>query len=92
MAGLSCRRPEGAFYAYAGCAALIGARTPADSLIVDDRTLADYLLEFGVAVIPGACFGLSPYFRLSYACSDSDLAEGLSRIVKACATLTTADT
>ena len=40
-----------------------------------------------MAVVPGAAFGLSPYFRLSYAASNEALAEALKRIARACAAL-----
>jgi aspartate aminotransferase len=59
-------------------------------MIADDRSFADHLLDHGVAVIPGACFGLSPYFRLSFACSREELVEGLGRIARGCADLSSA--
>jgi aspartate aminotransferase len=44
-----------------------------------------YLLEgHDVAVVPGSCFGLAPYFRLSYATSEQNLREALKRIARAC--------
>jgi aspartate aminotransferase len=85
--GLTCLRPQGAFYAYVGCAGLIGRRRPDGTPIAGDRDLADHLLDHGVAVVPGACFGLSPYFRLSYACSTEDLVEGIGRIAQGVAVL-----
>lgn len=57
---LSCRRPEGAFYAYPGCSGVIGAQTRSGATLVDDRAFADYLLDWDVAVVPGSCFGLAP--------------------------------
>ena len=84
--GVSCRRPEGAFYTYASCAGLIGRRTPDGcSLRTATPTFCRFLLErHDVAVVPGSCFGLAPYFRLSYATSRTKLARGLERIAKAC--------
>jgi aspartate aminotransferase len=38
-------------------------------------------------VVPGAAFGLSPFFRISYATAESELAEALRRITQACAAL-----
>nr|WP_287175905.1 aminotransferase class I/II-fold pyridoxal phosphate-dependent enzyme [Mesorhizobium sp.] len=64
IAGLDCRVPEGAFFAFAGCAGLIGQTTPAGRRIETDTDFCDYLLEEAqVAVVPGAAFGLSPFFR-----------------------------
>ncbi len=86
--GITCRRPEGAFYAFASCAGLIGARTPDGQVIDSDRALCSWLLETAhVAMVPGAAFGLSPYFRVSYATSKADLTEAMARIAAACATL-----
>ncbi|MDA9405023.1 pyridoxal phosphate-dependent aminotransferase [Bradyrhizobium sp. CCBAU 45389] len=83
--GVSCRRPEGAFYTYASCAGLISRRTPDGVLIDSDAAFCRFLLErHDVAVVPGSCFGLAPYFRLSYATSEQNLREALKRIAKAC--------
>jgi len=86
--GLECRKPKGAFYAYPGCAGVIGLRTPDGDVLRDDRAFADYLLEWNVAVVPGSCFGLAPYFRISYATSEAELEEALRRIAQACHALT----
>ena len=85
--GISCRNPQGAFYTYASCEGLIGSRTPGGVPLIDDRMFADYLTEWDVTVIPGSCFGLAPFFRISYAASDQDLIIALNRIAKACASL-----
>ena len=83
--GVTCRRPEGAFYTYASCAGLIGRRTPDGATIDSDAAFCRYLLErHDVAVVPGSCFGLAPYFRLSYATSEQNLREAVMRIAKAC--------
>jgi len=83
--GIECRVPEGAFYAFAGCGGLLGRRTSDGSEIVSDRDLANYLLKDAkVAVVPGSAFGLSPFFRISYATSKSELTEALRRIGEAC--------
>jgi aspartate aminotransferase len=53
--------------------------------IDSDSTFCRYLLErYDVAVVPGSCFGLAPFFRLSYATSEQNLREALRRIAKAC--------
>lgn len=49
--GLFCPKPQGAFYAYASCAGLIGCRTPSGAVIKDDRDFAAYLLDADVAVV-----------------------------------------
>lgn len=87
--GINCRVPEGAFYTFASCAGLIGARTPQGNVIVSDREFCSWILETShVAMVPGAAFGLSPYFRISYATSMDELREALGRITAACAALT----
>ncbi len=82
--GLRCPVPEGAFYVYPDCAALIGKRTPDGTVLADDTAVAAYLLDAeGVAVVPGSGFGGSPAFRISYATSDALLAEACVRIARA---------
>ena len=79
--GMSCRTPEGAFYVYPSCAGVIGKTTPDGAIIEIDTDFVSHLLDAeGVAVVPGAAFGLSPYIRISYATSRENLREGLSRI------------
>ncbi len=83
--GLSCRTPEGAFYTFANCAGLIGRRTPAGAVIASDGDFCRYLMEtVDVAVVPGSCFGMAPYFRISYATAKTDLIEACARIERAC--------
>lgn len=82
--GITCRVPEGAFYTFAGCAGLIGRTTPDGRLINSDTDFAEHLLHsVGVAVVPGAAFGLTPYFRISYASSIFELEEACRRIALA---------
>lgn len=79
--GLSCRIPSGAFYLYVNCAGIIGKRTPAGEVIESDSHFAQYLLsEAHVAVVSGDAFGLSPYFRISYAIAQETLSEACKRI------------
>lgn len=86
--GVTCRKPEGAFYAFASCAGLIGRRTPEGTRLKTDSDFCRYLLDaVDVAVVPGSCFGLAPYFRISYATSDADLSGACARIARACAAL-----
>ena len=87
-AGITCRVPEGAFYVYPSCAGVIGMKTPDGKLIGDDTDFVTYLLESeGVAVVQGAAFGLSPYFRISYATATEALEEACRRIQRACGRL-----
>ena len=86
--GLSCRAPDGAFYAYVDCGGAVGRRTPDGGVIENDGDLARYLLDREeVAVVHGEAFGLSPYFRVSYALATDRLEEACRRIQRACASL-----
>ncbi len=79
--GIECPSPKGAFYTYASCAGLIGRQTPAGDRIGSDTDFCRLLLEQGdVAVVPGSAFGLSLYFRISYATSIDDLREAMARL------------
>ena len=83
--GLSCLTPQGAFYVYPSCAGVIGKETPEGQKISNDEDFMSYLLESeGIAGVHGAAFGLSPYFRLSYATSDETLKDACARIKRAC--------
>ena len=89
--GLTLPPPEGAFYAYIGCAGLIGKRTPEGAILTNDTEVVAYLLNAGhVSSVPGAAYGVSPYFRISTATADAVLVEALSRIGNAVAALTEA--
>ena len=86
--GLRCPRPEGAFYVYPSCEALIGKRAPSGAVIGSDLDFTNALLDAeGVAVVQGEAFGLSPFFRISYATSDAVLEDACSRIQRFCASL-----
>jgi len=86
--GLICPTPEGAFYVYPSCAGCIGKTTPDGKVIETDGDFVTYLLEAeGVAAVQGTAFGLSPYFRVSYATSNELLTEACTRIQRACAAL-----
>jgi aspartate aminotransferase len=88
MPGIACRRPEGAFYTYAGCAGLIGRTAPDGQVIDSDAAFCRYLLEqHDVAVVPGSCFGAAPFFRISYAASEANLREACERMARACQAL-----
>lgn len=79
--GIDCPLPKGAFYTFASCAGLLGRSTPAGERIDTDADFCRLLLEQAdVAVVPGSAFGLSPFFRISYATSEAELREALARI------------
>jgi len=87
--GLKCPTPEGAFYVYPSCEGLIGKKTPEGKVIENDEDFAIALIEAeGVSVVHGAAFGLSPFFRISYATSTEALTEACERIQRFCASLT----
>lgn len=86
--GITCATPEGAFYVYPCCAGMIGRVTPDGAVLNNDEDVAKYLVgSEGVAVVFGAAFGLSPYFRISYATSEAALKDACTRIQRACAQL-----
>ncbi|MBB5518423.1 pyridoxal phosphate-dependent aminotransferase [Amphiplicatus metriothermophilus] len=86
--GLSCATPEGAFYVYPSCAGAIGKTAPSGRRIKTDEDFAAALLEAeAVAVVFGAAFGLSPFFRISYAAAKDLLEEACRRIQRFCASL-----
>lgn len=86
--GMTCPRPEGAFYVYPEFSALIGKTTPNGRTIATDEDFVTYLLDDAkVAAVQGEAFGLSPAMRISYATSDELLREACERIQTACAAL-----
>jgi aspartate aminotransferase len=86
--GVTCPKPEGAFYVYPDISGCIGKTSAGGAKITDDEAFATALLEeTGVAVVFGAAFGLSPNFRVSYATSDAALTEACTRIQTFCAGL-----
>jgi len=83
--GLQCRKPGGAFYAFADCAGLIGATSAGGRLLATDEDVALALLEeANVAVVHGSAFGLGPYLRIAYALEDGELVEACEAIGRFC--------
>jgi aspartate aminotransferase len=83
--GLHCPTPEGAFYVFPSCEGLIGRRAPSGTIIKNDEGFASELLKTeGVAVVHGAAFGQSPFFRISYAASNNVLEDACARIQRFC--------
>ncbi len=86
--GLVCARPEGAFYVFPSCEGTLGLTTAKGKRIETDEDFVTALLEEeGVAVVHGSAFGLSPFFRISYATGLNTLEEACSRIQRFCAGL-----
>ena len=86
--GLTCPKPEGAFYVYPSCGGAIGKTTPAGKVIKTDEDFVTALLdEEGVACVHGAAFAGSPAFRISYATSIDVLEEACKRIQRFCGNL-----
>lgn len=82
--GLSCAKPEGAFYLYPSVAGLIG-RSAGGRVLESDLDVAEVLLEEeNVALVPGTAFGKAPFMRLSYAASMGELEEASARILRFC--------
>lgn len=88
IAGLSTLSPDGAFYLYVNCAGLLGRTTPSGAVLESDEDVTLHLLdEAKVAVVHGGAYGLSPYFRISFATDEATLAEALDAIRGAVAQL-----
>lgn len=87
--GITCLKPEGAFYVYPSCAGAIGKKTPSGKIIENDLDFVSELLEAeGVACVHGSAFGYGPNFRISYAASTEILKEACLRIHRFCESLT----
>ena len=83
--GISCLRPEGAFYVFPNCKRLLGKKTK----LKTDKDFVEKLLEKSeVAVVQGSAFGLDGYFRISYATSMENLKKAMERIRSFCDSLT----
>ncbi|HCB0002663.1 TPA: pyridoxal phosphate-dependent aminotransferase [Klebsiella variicola subsp. variicola] len=86
--GLSATAPQGAFYVFANCQALMGRMTPGGEILRNDSALANWLLEqTQVAVLHGSAFGMPGYLRIAYAIEDGLLTQACQRIAGACAQL-----
>ncbi|MFO7191207.1 MULTISPECIES: pyridoxal phosphate-dependent aminotransferase [Thermocrispum] len=80
--GVECPTPQGAFYAYPSVKSFLG-KPLRGSTAQNTVELADLVLQHAeVAIVPGEAFGTPGYFRMSYALSDDDLVEGVSRLGK----------
>jgi aspartate aminotransferase len=86
--GITCPTPEGAFYVYPSIAGLIGKKTQKGVTIETDEDFVVQLLEQeGCNAVHGSAFGLSPFFRVSYATSNAVLEDACQRIQRFSASL-----
>ena len=76
--------PQGSFYTYICCNDIIGKKKEDDTEITNDLDLSDYLLDEGVAVVPGEAFGCTNFLRISFATSNENIIEGCDKIISAC--------
>ena len=87
--GIECLNPDGAFYVFPSCKALIGKKDPNGNVINNDTDFVKSLLEHsGIAVVQGSAFGLEGFFRISYATSMENLKKALEKIKNFCKELT----
>jgi aspartate aminotransferase len=86
--GITCAKPEGAFYVFPDCSALFGKRTPTGKIITNSNDLMAYYLEDALcAAVAGSAFGAEGFFRISYATSEKALHTACARIAEATAKL-----
>ena len=80
--GVECIEPQGAFYAYPSFEGLLGREIKGHQIDTSLDLAAALLEDAKVAIIPGEAFGATGSARLSFAISDSDMQEGVERIVR----------
>lgn len=83
--GIRCKSPEGGYYVYLYCGSFLGKKTSTNKIIKSDIDFVKYLsTDYGVELVAGDNFGMSPYFRLSFAAPIHTLIEACKRIKAAC--------
>ena len=88
MDGITCHKPEGAFYVYPSIAGCLGKRDPDGNIIGSDEDFVAALLETeGVATVHGAAFMFPGHFRISYALDTASLEQACHRIARFVASL-----
>ena len=86
--GIRCQAPQGAFYVFASCSALMGMRTPAGTVLQSSDDWILHLLDAqNLAALQGSAYGVPTHFRLSFAAAAELLLEGCRRIAQARAEL-----
>ena len=86
--GMTCHKPNGAFYVFPDISAFIGKTSKHGARIANDESFAMSLLEENhVAAVQGAAFALSPHIRISTATSNQILQQACTRIAEFCDSL-----
>ena len=86
--GLTCFKPNGAFYVFPNCKSCLNKKDIKNNKIKTDKDFVESLLEnAGVAVVQGSAFGLPGFFRISYATSMENLQKALAKIQEFCENL-----
>ncbi len=86
--GLTCFKPNGAFYVFPNCKSCLNKKDIKKNKIKTDKDFVESLLEnAGVAVVQGSAFGLPGFFRISYATSMENLQKALAKIKEFCENL-----
>ena len=86
--GINCIKPDGAFYVFPNCKALLGKKDKLGKKLENDTDFVQSLLENNnVAVVQGSAFGLDGFFRISYATSMSNLEKAMQRLKEFCDSL-----
>jgi aspartate aminotransferase len=86
--GLTCFKPNGAFYVFPNCKSCLNKKDIKKNKIKTDKDFVESLLEnAGVAVVQGSAFGLPGFFRISYATSMENLQRALAKIKEFCENL-----
>jgi aspartate aminotransferase len=80
--GIRCRKPEGAFYAFADVRGLLGLEHNGKSIDTDEDVVMWLLDQAHVAAVPGSGFGAPGYVRFSYAVSDERITAGIAAMRK----------
>ena len=74
--GVTCTKPEGAFYVYPNVSAYLGRPGAQTAMELASRLLH----EAHVVTVPGEAFGTKEHIRLSYAVSHENVEEGVDRM------------
>ena len=86
--GLTCLKPNGAFYVFPNCKSCLNKKDIKNNKIKTDKDFVESLLEnAGVAVVQGSAFGLPGFFRISYATSMENLQKAFAKIKEFCENL-----
>jgi aspartate/methionine/tyrosine aminotransferase len=85
--GVSCYKPEGAFYLFPNISAYLKKHSEILKIESSFDFAMHLLYEAHIAVVPGNAFGAEGYIRMSYATSMENLKEAVIRLKKALAKL-----